>query len=299
MPLLAPRPSRRRCGRRYARARTGDTRPERDPRSASSSSRSRSAPQRPDRGNELPDPADAGTDAQDQEDNEFRFQDLEKAAPRRAAPSTQPVDGGDSRIRRRGHHPGRPTPGSMPGPTRSASPQHDARPDRPRSERHAESARDVQLPGAIGNGSTPAPPGVETDQPDQTSLRRARQGRRLPGRLWACPVGRLCHAPRTSCRLHRQLSRSEKIADANFGSVRRSIRRASQRSGQTFLNAYQTYGKSPKAPEMLLKLGMSLAALDNTETACATLREVTKRYPKASRAVVAKVARANRSGLRC
>ncbi len=27
---------------------------------------------------------------------------------------------------------------------------------------------------------------------------------------------------------------------------------------------------------MLLKLGMSLAALDNTETACATLREVTE-----------------------
>ncbi len=60
-------------------------------------------------------------------------------------------------------------------------------------------------------------------------------------------------------------------------------------SAKTFLNAHQTYGKSPKAPEMLLKLGMSLAALDNNETACATLTEVKKRYPDASRAVLTKV----------
>jgi len=69
-------------------------------------------------------------------------------------------------------------------------------------------------------------------------------------------------------------------------------------SAQTFLNAHQTYGKSAKAPEMLLKLGMSLAALDNSETACATLREVTKRYPKAPRAVIAKVS-SEQKRLRC
>lgn len=39
-----------------------------------------------------------------------------------------------------------------------------------------------------------------------------------------------------------------------------------------------------------MKLGMSLAALDNTETACATLREVPKRYPSASKTVLNKVA---------
>ncbi|TCR91696.1 tol-pal system protein YbgF [Rhizobium sp. BK376] len=61
-------------------------------------------------------------------------------------------------------------------------------------------------------------------------------------------------------------------------------------AAKTFLNAHQKYGTSEKAPEMLLKLGMSLAALDNKDTACATMREVTKRYPKASKAVTAKVA---------
>jgi TolA-binding protein len=41
---------------------------------------------------------------------------------------------------------------------------------------------------------------------------------------------------------------------------------------------------------MLLKLGMSLAALDNRDTACATYREVLLRYPNASEAFRKKVA---------
>jgi TolA-binding protein len=49
---------------------------------------------------------------------------------------------------------------------------------------------------------------------------------------------------------------------------------------------------------MLLKLGMSLAALDNRETACATLREVNKRYPDASKAVKTKVS-SEQSRLSC
>lgn len=69
-------------------------------------------------------------------------------------------------------------------------------------------------------------------------------------------------------------------------------------AAKTFLNAHQTYAKSKKAPEMLLKLGMSLAALDNRETACATLREVDKRYPNASKAVKTKVS-SEQSRLAC
>ncbi|MCA1368131.1 tol-pal system protein YbgF [Bradyrhizobium sp. BRP14] len=82
----------------------------------------------------------------------------------------------------------------------------------------------------------------------------------------------------------------DKAADASFwmGEAQYSQGKYSD-AAKTFLNAHQTYGKSPKAPEMLLKLGMSLGALDNRETACATLREVNKRYPKASSAVKAKV----------
>jgi tol-pal system protein YbgF len=88
-----------------------------------------------------------------------------------------------------------------------------------------------------------------------------------------------------------QYPNSARAADANFwlGEALYSQGKFNE-SAKTFLNAHQKYGTSEKAPEMLLKLGMSLAALDNTETACATLKEVSKRYPKASRAVISKVA---------
>ena len=84
---------------------------------------------------------------------------------------------------------------------------------------------------------------------------------------------------------------SKRIADANFwlGEAQYSQAKYSE-AAKTFLNAYKTYGKSEKAPEMLLKLAMSLAALDSRDTACATLREVSKAYPKASRAIITKVA---------
>jgi tol-pal system protein YbgF len=84
---------------------------------------------------------------------------------------------------------------------------------------------------------------------------------------------------------------SARAADANFwlGEALYSQGKYNE-AAKTFLNAHQKYGSSEKAPEMLLKLGMSLAALDNTDTACATLKEVSKRYPKASRAVISKVA---------
>jgi tol-pal system protein YbgF len=91
----------------------------------------------------------------------------------------------------------------------------------------------------------------------------------------------------------------ERSADASFwlGEAEYSQGNFNE-AAKTFLNAHQAYGKSPKAPEMLLKLGMSLAQLDDKDTACATLREVNKRYPNASKPVKAKVA-SEQSRLAC
>jgi len=84
---------------------------------------------------------------------------------------------------------------------------------------------------------------------------------------------------------------SKRISDANFwlGEAQYSQGKYND-AAKTFLNGYKAYGKSAKAPEMLLKLAMSLAALDSKDTACATLRQVSKAYPKASRAIISKVA---------
>lgn len=85
--------------------------------------------------------------------------------------------------------------------------------------------------------------------------------------------------------------KGSKIADATFwlGEAEYSQGKYNE-AAKTFLNGHQAYGKSPRAPEMLLKLGMSLAALDNPDVACKTLKEVTVRYPNASKAVLSKAA---------
>lgn len=58
-----------------------------------------------------------------------------------------------------------------------------------------------------------------------------------------------------------------------------------QQSAVIFAEAYQQYPNNSKAPDNLLKLGMSLGALGNTADACGTFAELLKRYPKAAATV--------------
>jgi len=82
----------------------------------------------------------------------------------------------------------------------------------------------------------------------------------------------------------------ERAADAMFWLGEAQYSQANyQASAQTFLDAHKQYPQADKGADSLLKLGMSLAKLDNRDTACATLREVLIRYPGASAAVRAKV----------
>jgi tol-pal system protein YbgF len=59
------------------------------------------------------------------------------------------------------------------------------------------------------------------------------------------------------------------------------VRRDYNNAALTFAQAFQKYPKSGKAPDSLLKLGMSLAALGETADACKALHELSVRYPKA------------------
>lgn len=60
-------------------------------------------------------------------------------------------------------------------------------------------------------------------------------------------------------------------------------------AAETFLAASKEYPKAGKAPDMLLKLGVSLKALNQHDVACATFKEVGKRYPNASDALKQRV----------
>lgn len=69
-------------------------------------------------------------------------------------------------------------------------------------------------------------------------------------------------------------------------------------AARTFADGFQRYPDSSKAPDNLLKLGMSLAALDRTEDACITLQKLASEYPKAS-ASIKQRAKRERTNLKC
>jgi len=59
------------------------------------------------------------------------------------------------------------------------------------------------------------------------------------------------------------------------------VRAAYVQAAEVFLEGYQADPKGPKAPDSLLKLGMSLASLDKKREACAAFDKLTKDFPGA------------------
>ncbi|MGE7367753.1 tol-pal system protein YbgF [Neorhizobium sp. NPDC001467] len=245
-----------------------------------------------------------------QEDNEFRFQELEKSegggAANRPAVAAAPADAqkkNDELSQIIEQNPGmNGQGGSMSAPSgqnsrQNSAPSTGAPP--PTTLGSIEMDQSGMPKGATmnqgANNASRSLPGVDTGAPagrggqqtaalgNEADAYRAAYGHVLSGdykiaeQEFTAYIG--AH-PRT-----------ERAADAHFwlGEAQYSQGKYNE-AAKTFLDAHKAFGTSPKAPEMLLKLGMSLAALDNKETACATLKEVTRRYPNAQRAVTSKVA---------
>jgi tol-pal system protein YbgF len=57
------------------------------------------------------------------------------------------------------------------------------------------------------------------------------------------------------------------------------VRKQYKKAADTFLAGYRKYSASDKAPDMLLKLGMSLAELGQKDAACSTFKELTEKFP--------------------
>ncbi len=246
-----------------------------------------------------------------QEDNEFRFQELEKkkrsdlgdttgqpavasSRPSSSQPSSPPQSSsGSDDVARIIETPsdngvsGAPQSNSAPAPTTLGSMEFDQNGNPVGANRNNDARNSSALPG------------VEMGKPrsGQTSPRDPQQTASLGSESDAYKIaydhvltGDYQLAETEFSSYISAYPKSTRLADANFwlGEAQYSQSKYNE-AAKTFLNAHQTYGKSPKAPEMLLKLGMSLAALDNNETACATLKEVPRRYPSAAKAVLSKV----------
>lgn len=76
------------------------------------------------------------------------------------------------------------------------------------------------------------------------------------------------------------------------------VRGSYQEAAQQFLTGYQKYPKSPKAPDNLLKLGLSLANTGKTKEACAAYGRFTSEYANASEFLKRRV-REERQRLAC
>jgi tol-pal system protein YbgF len=75
-------------------------------------------------------------------------------------------------------------------------------------------------------------------------------------------------------------------AEAQFWLGESMFQRQNYRdAASVFLDMSKKYESHPKAPNALLRLGESLAALHEHDLACATLGEVTRKYPHASNSV--------------
>ena len=60
------------------------------------------------------------------------------------------------------------------------------------------------------------------------------------------------------------------------------VRGQFKQAASAFLKGYQSYGKSAKAPDSLLKLALSLDRLGQRDAACSSFGELSTRYPAAS-----------------
>ena len=83
----------------------------------------------------------------------------------------------------------------------------------------------------------------------------------------------------------------ERIADAKFWLGESLIgQERYAEAAEVFLDATKAHPASGKAPDMMLKLGVSLAAMQKTDIACATYGAIAKKYPGISSAMKERIA---------
>tara|TARA_B100000700_G_scaffold36642_1_gene36038 strand:+ start:9835 stop:10803 length:969 start_codon:yes stop_codon:yes gene_type:complete len=66
------------------------------------------------------------------------------------------------------------------------------------------------------------------------------------------------------------------------------IRQLYSDAASAYLDGYQNYPKSKKAPDNLLKLGITMVQLGEKEQGCSMIKGLKKQYPKASKSVLQK-----------
>ena len=218
-----------------------------------------------------------------QEDNEFRFQELEKSKQGNAGPKVKPADDAAQAAP------------ADPGTVRVVTTDNSG---------NSDSVADV-IDGTAGDGAPPQdlgsvkfdengnPVGGAVAAPDKVAAIPPADN---PAELYKTAYEHILSGEYPSAeaafRSHIENFPSDpQTADARYWLGESLIGQERYRdAAEVLLKAQREFPKSKKAPDMLLKLGVSLSALDNKDVACATFAQVSKKYPKAAPAVVERVA---------
>ncbi|MEX0954339.1 MAG: tol-pal system protein YbgF [Rhizobiaceae bacterium] len=223
-----------------------------------------------------------------QEDNEFRFQQLEGGAGGGPAPAAQKSENTDVEEIIEN------TDGTTDTATAPAT--------LPRNLGSVTFDKDGNLVGSgvADNGLPGVETGADTDNTqvaalpstsDPDELYRSAYEFVLSGDYGAAEAGFRQHIER--------FPSDERTADAHFWLGEALLGQDKYRdAAQIFLAANRDFPDARKASETMLKLGISLAAMDQRDVACATLDEVKNRYPQASAAVLER-AKAERARASC
>jgi len=125
-------------------------------------------------------------------------------------------------------------------------------------------------------------PGAEVDSEDPQELYKIGYQYIL--------VGDYPAAERVFRTFQERFPEDQQIADASFWLGEALYAQGHYReAAQIYIDVQRQHQDSPYGPENLLKLGLSMAQLQETEVACKTLAEVPKRYQKAEPAVLKRV----------
>jgi tol-pal system protein YbgF len=238
-----------------------------------------------------------------QEDNEFRFQELEKRSDARAGKGDRSVAQAPAARQEppAGGAPAAQSPGSIEEVITGDAGQDPNAPGAPpktfgtltidENGNVKDGSIDSQATQGVitpppANGAAPAKDGAvvaalpATDDPEE--LYRNSYEFILSGDYSTAEAGFRDHIAR--------FPSDPKTADSHFWLGESLLGQQKYRdAAEVFLAANKNYPDSKKAPDMLLKLGVSLVGLNQRDVACATFAEIGKRYPNISGALKGRV----------
>ncbi len=220
-----------------------------------------------------------------QEDNEFRFQEIEKSKQGSVKPKDTDTDVAAAPAE---------TPAEAPAATDAPAADVAAQPEAP-----ADSTQTGAPPKQLGSikfddNGNPIGASVEDviENTDVAAIPKGEGAEEIYRVAYDHVLAGEYADAENGFRTHiEKFPKDKQTADARYWLGESLAGQGKHReAAEILLDAQRDFPKAKKAPDMLLKLGVSLAALDNKDVACATFAQVTKKYPKAGPTLLSRVA---------